>query len=537
MSDSSLKPLVLIILDGYGLSPITNGNAVYMAKTPFVDHIFSIANKTSLHAAGVEVGLEWGEMGNSEVGHFNLGTGRIVMQNLTRINSTITDKSFFSNENLISAYSWAKKNNSILHIYGLVSTGGVHSHINHLYALLDLAKSQNIEKVAIHCILDGRDSPPKMAKTYLSSIEEKIKKDGKPGWKIASLVGRFYAMDRDKNWDRIQSAYELICSGKGEKFNNWQDALDEQYKKDQTDENFSPVILEANYVLREDDAMVFFNFRSDRSKQISEAIISPTYKNFSRSKFVQNFLFVSFTSCGQEPSNLTKIAFFAQKIGDQLAMILEKNSIKQFHIAETEKYAHVTYFFNGGREEPFKFEDRLLVPSPKVKSYDTQPEMSAQKLTTGFISYFNKNLPVFTVLNFANPDMVGHTGNLQATIQGIEFLDKCINKIFIELVELSPIILITADHGNAEQMINPQTNEIDKEHTTNPVPFVMINDIKQIMSFKTLNKFSNDDKLIFASSQPAGVLADVTSTVMDYLNIEKPADTTGISLKSIIGSI
>lgn len=523
------KNVLLIILDGFGLSAIEEGNAVIKAKTPVFDSLVANFSHTALHASGTEVGLENGEMGNSEVGHLNLGTGRISEQDLPRINISIKDGSFFRNEELLKAYQWVKKNNSKLHLLGLASNGGIHSHIDHLDALIKLAKQQGIKQVVIHMITDGRDSPAKSAQSFLKNINESIEKNGVG--KIATVIGRFYAMDRDKRWDRVEAAYNALVLGEGETADNPESAIQSAYDRGETDENIKPTVIDKNLYISDNDAVIFYNFRQDRAKQISSALFDPEFKYINRKKKPKNMLFVSFTNYGHEPSPLVKIAFFETETKNQLAKVISDAGISQLHIAETEKYAHVTHFFNGGVEKEFKGEERILVSSPKVTTYDQTPEMSARELTDKFISHYNKKSPKFSVLNFANPDMVGHTGNLKATIKAIETVDQCLNKIIINIFKKISYIIVTADHGNAEQMINPTTKEPDKEHTTNPIPFILIDCAKRGIEKKIM---STDEKITFAATHPTGVLADIAPTIIDLLELNQPHEMTGQSLKDII---
>jgi 2,3-bisphosphoglycerate-independent phosphoglycerate mutase len=519
----NIQPVLLIIMDGFGLSPITEGNAVYQAKTPCFDNLIRNYPTALLHASGQEVGLSFGEMGNSEVGHLNLGTGRVVIQDLPRINQSIKSGVFFENAELIEACEYANKNSSTLHLIGLASNGGVHSHIDHLLSLIELAGRQKVKKVAIHMITDGRDTSPKVAKSFVKKIEEKIKSSGTGT--IATVIGRYYAMDRDKHWeDRTKLAYELFTEGKGEKFSSASEAIDNGYQKNESDETLSPKIIESDYIIKEKDAVISYNYRIDRIKQISDVFIDPTFKEYPRGKYINNLLFVSFTNYGFEPTNFVKIAFLSTKLSNPLSEMLAQNNCNNLHIAETEKYAHVTYFFNGGEEKPFKFENRILVPSPRVKSYNEKPEMSAKTVTSKFLSYFKSKKPLFTVLNFANPDMVGHTGDMKATVKAVEVVDSCVGEIIKSIGSVAKII-VTADHGNAEQMINPETGGIDKEHTTNPVPFIIYSD-KKIQS--------ELDKMTLSAIQPVAVLADVAPTILSFLNIKPPKEMNGQNLRDAI---
>lgn len=525
-----MVPLVLLILDGFGMSPLEQGNAIFLSPTPNFDQLLSYFPHATLRASGEEVGLAWGEIGNSEVGHLNLGTGRITMQDLPRIDKSIQDGSFFNNQELLEAYDRIKKNGKNLHIIGLISAGGVHSHIKHLFALLDLAQKMQVKNVFVHYITDGRDTPAKIALNDLKSIEAKFTNLG--FGKIATVAGRYFAMDRDKHWDRISKAYEAMFNPNyPSKYNSAAEAINEAYNNGKTDEFIEPSQIAGTPRIDEDDSIIFFNYRSDRAKQISESIIDNQFNGFKRSKVLKLFYFVSFTSYGNEPSSQVKVAFFAQKVTNQLAKIVSDNNLRQLHLAETEKYAHVTYFFNAGQEEPFNNEERILVQSPKVATYDLKPEMSVEEVTSRFKEYFLKNKPAFSVINFANPDMVGHTGILQATKLAITAVDKALGNLSNTVLSSGANLIVSADHGNAEQMINPQTNEVDKEHTSNPVPLILA------FSEKKFNKAQQVDlnyKIAYAATQPIGVLADVTATCLDIMEIAKMPEITGQSLRKLI---
>lgn len=512
-----MRPLVLIILDGWGLSPVTEGNAIFSTPTPNFDKMLSLYPSTSLHASGEEVGLSWGEMGNSEVGHLNLGTGRVIMQDLPRINKTISDGTFFQNAELISAFKFAQENQSNLHLIGLFSAGGVHSHLDHLLALMDLAKKMSFQKIFIHLISDGRDTSPKVILKDLPKLEEKIQEVG--FGQIASVMGRFYAMDRDNRWERTEKAFNVLQDPGAPKASSVRMAIDKAYTLGKTDEFIEPMAIEGTNRLSPNDAVIFFNFRSDRSRQLSSKIIG-----------LKNVFFVSFTSYGYEPSPQVKVAFFAEKVLDQLAMRLANSKLSQLHIAETEKYPHVTYFFNGGWEMPFAGEERILVASPKVETYDLKPEMSAPEVTEKLIEYITREKPNFTVLNFANPDMVGHTGNMKAAQAAVSAVDSCLGKIANTLLGQADI-MVTADHGNAEQMINPQTGEVDKEHTTNPVPLILAFESKIKPNPQPV---SIESKIGWAGQPPIGVLADVSATILKRLGLSQPSSITGQSLEEII---
>jgi len=526
-----MNKVILIIKDGFGASCVEEGNAVLTAKTPVFDYIWGNFSKTLLHASGQEVGLSWGEIGNSEVGHINIGTGRVTMQDLPRINQSISDRSFFESKNLIEACDWSKKNHSTLHLVGLISTGGVHAEFSHLLALLELVKKQNVKKVAIHAITDGRDMPKRSSLELFKQLDNKIK-ELKIGT-LATIIGRYYAMDRDNNWDRIQKAYDLMVLAKGEKFSSFETGILKKYKFGEDDENLSPILLDSEYKVMDNDAMIFFNFRSDRVKQISETFISLNFNKFKRINFPKNMRFVSFVSYGNEQTPLVDVAYVSENKKGQLAELLSNSKLKQFHIAETEKYAHVTYFFNGGNDKKYFNEKRIIVPSPKVKSYDLIPQMSADLVTKKFIAQFKSFKPSFSIINFANPDMVGHTGNFRATVKAIEIVDKLIGEIIFKCKDSDTAIIITSDHGNSEQMINPLTKEEDKMHTTNFVPFCLIDNSRVVN--KTLpNKISFEDKVTFFSQEASGILSDIAPTIVDILGIKISPYMTGTSLRKLI---
>lgn len=513
---------ILIILDGLGISPLEKGNAVLGAKMPFFEELINKYPHTLLAASGKEVGLSWGEMGNSEIGHLNLGSGRVVEQDLPRINLSIENGSFFKNPNLISAFEFVKKNQSNLHLMGLCSDGGVHSHLNHLLALLEMAKKQDCKNIYLHLFTDGRDASPKSAQSYLTKIQEKIAKLG--FGKIATLCGRYFAMDRDKHWDRTQKAYEAIVLKKAPQASNLEEAINSSYQSGKTDEFMEPIVFD-NTGIKSNDAVIFFNFRTDRAKQLVEAIINPNFVSFNR-PYLKDLLFVGFTNFGFEPTPLVKIAFFPPNLKNVLADLLSQSQKRQFHLAETEKYAHVTYFFNGGQEEPFSGEERKIVPSPDVATYDLKPEMSADEVTSEFIKVIESDKYDFIVTNYANPDMVGHTGNYKAAVVACETVDKCLSEVVPKALAKGYQIIVTADHGNVEQMINPQTGQPDTEHSTNPVPLILISDKEQ-------NAGNVDIKEYFSSS-PVGVLADVTATIIASLELQKPSQMNGLDISKNI---
>lgn len=513
-----MRPLVLAILDGWGLSPSENGNAISGTPTPNYDKLLSMFPNTLLSASGKEVGLDWGEMGNSEVGHLNLGTGRVVMQDLPRIDRSISDGTFFTNTSLLGAFSYAKKNNSKVHLFGLCSAGGVHSHINHLLAFLDMAKKEQWPEVYIHIITDGRDTAPKTIQTDLQKIQNKITQTGIG--KIASVMGRYFAMDRDKRQDRTQKAYNILTSDSAPQADTPEKAIAAAYAAGKSDEFIEPVKIDQTPRVKPGDALIFFNFRSDRAKQISDLLIK-----------IPELYFVSFTSYGHESTPLVKVAFLADKVTNQLAMVLSNAKLTQLHIAETEKYAHVTYFFNGGWEAPFALEERLLIPSPHVATYDLKPEMSASEITKQFSQYFLSHKPNFTVLNFANADMVGHTGNFKATQQAVTTVDSCLGQLANQVLNNGGDLIVTADHGNAEQMIDPETGEIDKEHTTNPVPLILCFS-DRVSSHP--QEMTQETKMALTAQTPTGVLADVTATIIKRLNLGQEPEITGQDLAAVI---
>ncbi len=520
--------VILVILDGFGASPVEEGNAVLNAKMPNFDKLLASYPKALLHASATEVGLEMGEVGNSEVGHLNLGTGRIIMQNLSRINESIKNKTFFTNKSLLNAYDFVKKNNSTLHLMGLVSNGGVHSHIDHLLALLDLAKEKQINNVSIHMITDGRDTPSKMSQKFVDMVDKKIQKIGLG--QISTICGRYYAMDRDKNWDRTEAAYNLIVNGKGQQADDASSAIDSSYARGENDENIKPTILTNAKLIKSNDSVICFNFRQDRTTQISATLIEEKFDHFKRLNPPKIF-FVGFVSYGDEPNMMTQIAFFQSDTKNQLASIVSQNNLTQLHAAETEKYAHVTRFFNGGQEEEFKGESRILVPSPKVKSYDQKPQMSLPIVINKFITQYKHSMPNFSVINFANPDMVGHTGNFKAAVKACEIVDENIGKIFALTTKIGANLIITADHGNCEQMISPHDQKIDKNHTTNPVPLVLAcSDLK----LTDTKEFSLEEKMAFFSQEPVAVIADISPTILDLLGLQKSKEMNGQSLKDLI---
>ena len=505
------QTVLLTILDGWGCGDNCPTNAIKSANIPTFNSLKENYPNTCIYAHGEHVGLPEGQMGNSEVGHLNIGAGRIVYQDLSAINLAIKNKSFFKNPQFLKAADHAKKNNSSLHFMGLVSDGGVHSSMEHLFACVDFAKQQSLEKVYIHAFLDGRDTPPRSADGFLAQLENKLKQENLP--QIASIIGRYYVMDRDQRWDRVEKAYDCLLLGEGKTLPSADAAIKSSYEvEDKGDEFVLPSVTndDKNSRIKDNDAIIFINFRPDRAREITRAINSPEFKGFERKKVLTNLYYVCMTEYDETfglpvaypPKNLTNI----------LADVLDKHNIKQFRTAETEKYAHVTFFFNGGVEKAYKTETRVLIPSPKVATYDLQPEMSAPEVTEKVIEALKSQEYGFILVNFANPDMVGHTGMLDAAIKAIEFLDECLKKIVDTVKEVDAVMLLTSDHGNAECMEDPHTHKPFTAHTTNPVPFILINDGENV------------------TLRPEGCLADIAPTVLELLELEKPEEMTGCSL-------
>ena len=504
------KVKMLMILDGFGINPNKEGNAIALANTPNIDKLMKKYPVAEVHTSGADVGLPDGQMGNSEVGHTNIGAGRIVYQELTRITKSIEDGDFFTNQEFIDAIDNCKKNNSKLHILGLVSDGGVHSHIRHLFGLLEMAKRRDFEDVYIHCFLDGRDTPPASAETYIMQLEEKMKEKGVG--KIASISGRFYAMDRDKRWERVKKCYDAIVNGEGNKSGSAISAIESSYQKEVFDEFVEPTLIcngdTPIATISKNDSVIFFNFRPDRAREITRALVDPNFDGFENKDL--NLFFVCFTSYDETMPNV-RIAFKKEPLVNTFGEVVSKKGYTQLRIAETEKYAHVTFFFNGGEEKQYEGEDRILIPSPKVETYDMKPEMSAYEVTEKVVDAINSQKYNAIILNYANPDMVGHTGSLEAAIKAIEAIDECVGKVVEAILNNDGTLLITADHGNSEQMIDYKTGEPHTAHTTNPVPLILV---------------SNDNKYKIKT----GRLADLAPTLLELMNIEKPKEMTGNSL-------
>ena len=500
--------VLLCILDGWGISKDTEYNAVYQANTPNYDKFIQTMSNTTIHADGLNVGLPEGQMGNSEVGHLNIGAGRIVYQELTRINKEIQEKTFFKNEEFLKAIDHVKKNNSSLHIYGLVSSGGVHSAMNHLEAAIKMAAENGLKDVYVHAFLDGRDTPPKSAQTFLKEIEDTLKANNLPP--IASVIGRYYAMDRDKRWERIEKAYNCLVLGEGNKAENSISGVQASYDKEVTDEFVEPIVVGGKRI-SDNDAVIFFNYRPDRAREITRAVATKDFDGFDRKKVVNNLYYVCMTQYDETLG--LPIAFKPQKLVNILGHVLDNNNIKQFRTAETEKYAHITFFFNGGVEEPCKLETRKLVASPKVATYDMKPEMSAYEVCDNVLEALDNKEYGFILVNFANPDMVGHTGVMEAAVKACGAVDECVGKIAEKALKNGVKMIITADHGNAEWMYNKETKAPQTAHTTNIVPFIIVDNKKYNL-------------------RETGALCDIAPTVLELMGIEQPKEMTGRSMLS-----
>ena len=504
----SKKPVMLMILDGFGIAEKSEGNAVALAKKPNFDRLVKEYPHTQLQASGMAVGLPEGQMGNSEVGHLNIGSGRIVYQELTRITKAIEDGDFFENEALMKAMKNAKENNTSLHLMGLLSDGGVHSHIGHLKGLLEFAKKEGLQKVYVHAFMDGRDVPPSSGKDFIIKAEEMMKEVGVG--QIATVSGRYYAMDRDNRWERVQLAYNAIVLGEGEKASSAVEAIENSYHDEKTDEFVIPCVIEEDghptATIKNGDSVVFFNFRPDRARELTRAINDKEFAGFKRETL--NLTFVTMTQYDKTLEGVN-IAFKPQTLVNTLGEYVSSKGLKQLRIAETEKYAHVTFFFNGGVEKENPGEERKVIPSPKVATYDLKPEMSAYEVTDELLNRLDQDKYDMIILNFANPDMVGHTGVVQAAVKAIEAVDECLGKIVDKVLEKDGTVFVTADHGNAETEIDFSTGNPFTAHTTNPVPFVWV---------------SNN---INGRTLKSGKLADIAPTMLNVMNLEVPKEMTG----------
>lgn len=506
------KPIVLTIMDGFGFNDQTVGNAIFTAKTPALDDIFANCPTTSIGASGMDVGLPDGQMGNSEVGHTNIGAGRVVYQELTRITKSISDGDFFTNPALLGAVENCKKNDSALHLMGLLSDGGVHSHIEHLYALVKLAKDNGLERVYIHALLDGRDVPPASAADFIDQTNAKLASIGTG--KIATVLGRFYGMDRDNRWERVSRAYNALVNGEGVITDNAAEAVRKSYEtidedgKNITDEFVLPTVVEGTERIKTGDSLVFFNFRPDRAREITRTFVDPDFNGFERKGGKVDLYYVCMTQYDKSMPNV-EVAFKPQSLTNTLGEYLAKKGRTQLRIAETEKYAHVTFFFNGGREVEFEGEDRILINSPKVATYDMQPEMSANPVCDKVCEAIESGKYDVVILNFANCDMVGHTGVFPAAVSAVETVDKCVGRVRESVKLMKGVMLLTADHGNADRMVDTDGSPFTA-HTTNPVPFAVI---------------GKECKL-----REGGKLCDIAPTILKLLDLEKPEEMSGTSI-------
>ena len=497
-----------MILDGWGLGKDPKVSAIYKAKTPFIDSLYKNYPTAKLTTFGESVGLPKGQMGNSEVGHINLGAGRIVHQELAKINIAIENNTFQNRQNLKNSLKTVQKRNKKLHLIGLLSDGGVHSHISHLEGLLDMCEKMKISNIYIHVFTDGRDVDPQSGIDFILRLNNKIKSSGA---KIATVIGRYFAMDRDNRWERIKKSYDLLTRGIGKKSNNIINSMSESYKNGISDEFIEPIVItdengKPNGLIEEEDHVIFFNFRTDRGRQLTRALTQEDFPDFEMKKLKLNFL--TMTNYDESFTDLNVI-YNSENLKDTLGEILENNNKTQIRIAETEKYPHVTFFFNGGREKPFKNENRILCPSPKVATYDLKPEMSAIEVKDSIIKEIKKSNTDFICLNFANPDMVGHTGNISAAIKACEVIDTCSEEIIKNAIENNYSVIVIADHGNCDIMKNPDGSP-NTAHTTNMVPIIVVD--------KQINKVFN------------GILGDIAPTILDLMSIEKPELMTGKSL-------
>lgn len=509
----SKKPTVLMILDGYGLNEKTQGNAIKLAKTPVMDKLMKEYPFVRGNASGMAVGLPEGQMGNSEVGHLNMGAGRIVYQELTRITKEIQDGDFFKNDALLEAIKNCKKNNSSLHLYGLLSDGGVHSHITHLYALLELAKKEGLTDIYVHAFLDGRDTPPTSGKGFAQELTDKMEALGVG--KIATVMGRYYVMDRDNRWDRVEKAYNAMVLGKGETASTGVKAIQQSYDAGKNDEFVEPTVVMENgkpvATIKENDSIIFFNFRPDRAREITRAFCDDKFDGFKREKGRIPLTYVCFSEYDVTIENKI-VAFHKVSVDNTFGEFLAANHKTQLRLAETEKYAHVTFFFNGGVEVPNEGEERILVKSPKVATYDLQPEMSALEVAENLVTAIKSQKYDVIIINFANPDMVGHTGIQDAAVKAVEAVDKCVGMAYDALISVDGQMFICADHGNVEQLIDYSNGEPFTAHTTNDVPFILVNYDKEY----TLKE--------------GGCLADIAPTLIEMMGLKQPGEMTGKSL-------
>jgi 2,3-bisphosphoglycerate-independent phosphoglycerate mutase len=509
------KPVLLVVLDGWGIRAERDANAIAVAGTPNMDALVREFPHTAIETSGLSVGLPEGQMGNSEVGHTNLGAGRIVYQDLVRINRAIEDGSFFKNDALLLACRRAKENGGALHLMGLLSDGGVHSHNEHLYALVELARREGVPRTFIHAFMDGRDTPPKSGLDYMAQLEKRLRDTGYG--KVAVVSGRYHAMDRDKRWDRVALAYGAIVKGEGQRAPSGVGAMEAAYGRDETDEFVKPTVIvngDGKPVgpVRDGDAVLFFNFRADRAREITRALADPGFKEFDRGHAPRLSAYVCMTQ--YDKTFPYPVAYAPQDLTEIFPEIVSHAGMKQLRCAETEKYAHVTFFFNGGRETVFPGEDRILVPSPRdVKTYDEKPEMSAREVTDKLVQAIGTGQYGFVLVNYANPDMVGHTGILDAAVKAVKVVDECVGRLWQAAKAQRMTMLVTADHGNCELMTDPQTGEPHTAHTLNPVPFILA-----------------DPDFRGAKLRAKGVLADVAPTALQAMGLPQPKEMKGLGL-------
>ncbi len=521
------KPVVLAILDGWGLGKTEKGNAIAKSTLPTIDRLNQFYPSTALQASGISVGLPWGEAGNSEVGHMTMGAGKIIYQNMPRITMDIQTGMFAKNKVFLDTIAHTEKHNSSLHLMGLMGKGVVHSYIDHLYALLELARNHKVKKVFLHLFTDGRDSPNTSAAISIREVQRRMKMYNIG--KLATISGRYFAMDRNNNWDRTQKAYEMLTKGEGEKITDPEKYLENSYKKEVFDEYIEPAVLTENgrpvATIQDNDAVIFFNFREDRARQLTKAFVLPGFMKFKK-KDLKNIEFV--TMVQYEEGLPVEVAYPPIGINESLGKTISHNNLYQLRISETEKFAHVTFIFNGGTEEVFPREDRVIVPSVPVESFDKAPEMSAREITDKVIAFIEKEKYDFILINYANADIVGHTGKEKATIQAVETIDQCLGKLIPSVLLKNGCLLITSDHGNAEELQNNLTGEVDTEHSINPVPcwFVTSENHRR-------DPRKNKDSLQ-KDQEPAGLLSDIAPTVLELLNLEKPEEMTGESLLDIL---
>ena len=501
----SKRPVLLCIMDGFGKNESTYGNAIAAAKKPNLDKIVSENPMTFIGASGLDVGLPDGQMGNSEVGHTNIGAGRVVYQELTRITKSIQDGDFFTNEALVGAMENCKKNSSALHLMGLMSDGGVHSHNTHLYGIMELAKRSGVDKVYIHCFMDGRDVPPTSGKDYLAELYKKCDEIGVG--EIATVMGRYYAMDRDNRWERVVKAYKAMTEGEGVKFDCACKMMEESYANDVTDEFIVPAVSEKAVPVKDNDSIVFFNFRPDRAREITRAFVDPAFSGFEREQ-LKGLYYVCMTQYDATMPNV-HVAFKPESLENTFGEYISDKGLKQLRIAETEKYAHVTFFFNGGVEKQYPGEDRILVKSPAVATYDLQPEMSAYEVTDKLLAAIDRDKYDAIILNYANCDMVGHTGVFDAAVKAVEAVDTCVGKIVDAVAAKGGVTLITADHGNADKMYETDGSPFTA-HTTNPVPFIVVGYPCEL--------------------REGGRLCDIAPTMLKIMGLEQPKEMTGVSI-------